>query len=217
MADGWRGVSGVESVDIRPPLAGRVFAIAFGVFWLSFPVRGIVSAITEGDGGFLAFLVPFTAFGVFVIGSNLRMRVRADANGLRFRNFWRQETYAASDIAAFMVHSPNGRSSGFGGMVAVVLHSGRIIDLRATSTGRFGSAKREVHLRRLQHWLESVTPRSNGPHPRSGTGHPGHQYQAPPHAPTPHAPFPAPPTSPLEPPASPIPPRWPDVDSPSFN
>ncbi|MFN8022874.1 MAG: PH domain-containing protein [Acidimicrobiales bacterium] len=145
----------VEPIVIRPPLVSRVYVSLFGVLWLAIAVFTLVSALDHGTLPGAAISLGLLAAGGFVILSNITLRVVADGDELRVRNLFRDERYARSQIERFVEHHTPAMPKSMGGMIAVVLRDGRLVDMRATSRGPLGRAQRDEALRRLRAWLEA--------------------------------------------------------------
>lgn len=142
------------SVVVRPPILLRAYGIVFGLAWSVFfsaiLLRGV---LREGADASLLVVVPFAAVGPFAVAGSLRARVVADSGGLHVVNYLRVHRYPAASIDRFVSHAPNGLPASWTATIAVLLDDGRLIDLHATSRGRFGAAGRDERLIQLQGWL----------------------------------------------------------------
>lgn len=143
-----------DNVVIRPTLALRLFTLAFAIVWFGFLAAGLVRALRDGRAVVIAVPILMMVGGVLIFRSNLRMRVIADAQGLRVRNFVREHRYPIGDVDRFVEHGPNGMPERLGALIAVLLTDGRMIDLRVTTTGPLGRARRAHVLRTLRAWLD---------------------------------------------------------------
>jgi hypothetical protein len=140
-------------VVIRPAAAIRTYMIVFACVWF-----GLLGAMTIGilvaePWPAVLFPIGMLVFGGFIISSNLRMRVVAEGDELRVRNFVREERIPRASITRFVDHAPGGMPSRLGGVIAVLLDDGRLIDLRATGGGPFARGRRTDHRQRLDRWL----------------------------------------------------------------
>ena len=143
---------------IRPPLALRIYMVLFGALWCGLVGVVLVGTLVDGPSGFALIPLLMLGGGGFIISSNLRMRVVAAGAELRVRNFLEEQRFERATILRFVEHTPGGLPAPFGGMVAVLLDGGRLVDLRATMSGPFGRARRAANLSRLQRWLEDAAP-----------------------------------------------------------
>ncbi len=138
---------------IRPALVGRVYSLVFGVIWVGLLGFGVVHNIASGEGVALIPMLPMLLIGCVIVSINVRMRVVVTAQELRVRNFVIESRFARGEIDRFVLHTPGGMSSAFGGVIAMLLISGRMIDLRATARGPFGKARTDLYLAQLEAWL----------------------------------------------------------------
>jgi hypothetical protein len=178
-----------ERVVIR--LSGKRLAVglAFASVWLGILLPITAVTLVYAPSPRLIPLVLLTVAGFLMGARTLGMSVIADGNGLRVRNAWRQKRFASSDIDSFFEYSPVGKPIEQGGVVAVKLRSGRIVNLLVTATGASGREARTVNAARLQDWLKSSSPGSAVAHTqRRVPRHVKHPRPSHPARPRPHSP-----------------------------
>ena len=142
-------------IVLRPPLPARVFTSLFAVVWLGLLGVGFVSGLRSGTSGFILVPLLMMVYGGIIISSNLRMHAIAESDEIRVVNFIRERRFCRSSVVRFVDHTRGGMPMALGGMIAMLLDDGRMVDLRATRHGPFGRSCRDHDLKHLQVWLES--------------------------------------------------------------
>lgn len=174
---GW--VPPAEKFVIRAPTWQLVNTLISGSLMCAF--LGVVSVRTIAHGPGRGTVISFALLAV-IAGTMLwsvRIRVVADTDELRVRNFVIEQRHHRRTIECFVECSPAVLPLAFGGSVAILLTNGRMIELRVTRSGPMGRRRRDEQLARLGTWLGSgAGPRPTRPRSRWSTvrshGLPGH-------------------------------------------
>ena len=140
-----------ERVEIRPPMAQRIYIVAFGIIWCGFLVVAIVATHSATS------IVPLImiAFGATMFYRMFQLSVIADETELLIRNHFGTKHIERSEIEDFRV----GRATmgmPFGKVIHVLLRNGEIMTLDVTMRPWFfgnGPAKLESYLTSLREWL----------------------------------------------------------------
>jgi apolipoprotein N-acyltransferase len=114
-------------VQIRQPLALRIYIAAFGVFWCGILVTGLIAT----GAGIAVFAVPMLAFGMTLCFRLFRLGVDADAAGLMVRNNFRTKRFTWDEIEGFRIGSPQ-MGMPFGKVIHTLLRDGEIFTLDVT-------------------------------------------------------------------------------------
>ena len=137
---------------LRPSLLLRIYTIAFGIVWCGFLAFAFVAVVKNRDYLPAIFIVGLFAFGAFFSSSQACMRVVADGDELRVRNYVTENRFHRSEIDRFIECSLSGMPSAFGGEIAMLLTDDRLIGLRATQSGPLRNSRRAKILQRLRGW-----------------------------------------------------------------
>jgi hypothetical protein len=115
-----------ERVEIRPPMAQRVYIVAFGVFWCGFLAVTIVGTHSATS------VVPLImlALGATMFYRMFQLSVIADETELLIRNHFGTKHVQRSEIEDFRASRAMGMP--FGKAIHVLLRNGEIMTLDVT-------------------------------------------------------------------------------------
>lgn len=144
----------MTEVEIRPPLAARVYAAVFSTLWCGAVVVGGVRGLLAGSLAALV-TVPMLALGATFGYRLVRMGVRGERDTLTIRNSWSTRTLRRADIEDF--RTGTGITGGLPGsrVVQVLLRDRTVLPLDVTSTPLplpRGRARLQQRLEQLQAW-----------------------------------------------------------------
>jgi hypothetical protein len=140
-----------QRVEIRMPIAIRIYGVCFGLVWVGF----LIVAITRSGPSQIPFAVFMAIIGVAFIYRIDSMKVVADGSGLLVRNLLRTWRFRWGEVEDFRL----GRSMmamPFGQVIHVLLRNGEVVTADVTVRPWIlfgGRAKLERTLRELRRWL----------------------------------------------------------------
>jgi hypothetical protein len=139
------------SLRLRPPIAIRVFALA----WPAFVVVFLAVEFRPNDGGSWAATAAFWLFGGLLAWRLFRQGAVGTVDGrLVVRNLWWTRTVRREDIAAVTAaRGARGASSGWA--VTLTLRTGDVVRLDVTQVPLRGPLRRRIdrHVAAVQEWV----------------------------------------------------------------
>ncbi len=113
-----------QRIVIRPPIATRIYMVAFGIVWCG--LAGFVAVGSLLSKPSPAVVIPMLMFiaGALIFASNFRLRIVAEPHVICVRNFLREQRYPRSDVDRFVDHAPSGLPAALGGGIGMLLKRG---------------------------------------------------------------------------------------------
>jgi hypothetical protein len=139
-----------QPVEIRVPIAVRVYGVCFGLLWVGFLIVGI----TRSEPSQIPFAGFMAIFGVAFIYRIDGIKVVADESGLLVRNIFSTSRFRWGEVEDFRL----GRSMmgmPFGQVIHVLLRNGEVVTADVTMRPWImfgGRAKLERTLQELRRW-----------------------------------------------------------------
>ena len=140
-----------QPVEIRMPIAIRVYGVCFGLLW----VGTLIAMTTRARSSQIPFAVLMGIVGVAFIYRVFGMKVVADGSGLLVRNLYRTWRFRRDEVEEFRL----GRSVPalpFGQVIHVLLRNGEMVTADVTMRPWIlfgGRAKLERTMHELRRWL----------------------------------------------------------------
>ncbi len=139
-----------QPIEIRLPIAIRIYGACFGLVWVGF----LIAAITSSKASEIPFAAFMAIFGAAFIYRFVGVWIVADESGLLIRNLYRTWRFRWDEVDDFRLGRP--MAMPFGQVIHVLLRNGEVVtaDVTASSWTLFsGRAKLERTLQELRRWL----------------------------------------------------------------